>query len=198
MSYPIKYLWRWRKSSALQMLLCIVLLGGASGPSVAETGTGNVAYQAESDLLTIEANNLSLREVLARVAGHTGIRITLPPDLERSVTITISKPPAEVVRQLLRGENYALTYEEHGRVQRLAAVSVLPKGEQGVVEPLTPMMQSSSPSTAQIYSAEERAELNRRRAARESRDHTKKRPDAARSPSSRTAGSAGDAPVKNP
>lgn len=193
----MKSLWRWRKLPTLHVLL-FTLMGVTSGPSAAtEAGAGQVRYLAESDLLTIEANNLSLRQMLARISGQTGIRVTMPPDLDRPVTITISEPSAEVVRQLLRGENYTLTYEGRGSMQRLTAVSILPKGEQGVVEPLTPMVQSSPPSTAQVYSAEERAELNRRRAVRESRNHTMKRPDAVRNASSRKADSAGEAPVEN-
>lgn len=163
---------RWNIPSILcRSLILVAITAITSGWAAAtETGEATVAYQAEGDLLTVQANNVSLRQILAQVSGSTGILVEMPPALDRPVTIIISKKPAaEAFKQLLRGDNYALAYEEHGKVRRLAKVTILPKGEQGGVEPVAPRVQSPSPSSARIYSEEERAELKRRLKLRESR-----------------------------
>lgn len=92
----------------------------------------------------------------------------MPPVLDRPVTLTTTRSTAEVLKQLLRGNNYAMAYEEDGRVRRLAKVTILPKGQEGGVDTLAPEAQSS-PAVSRVYSKEERTELKRRQALRESR-----------------------------
>jgi hypothetical protein len=97
------------KSAAILVLLCMVLAYSAS------------AAERKSDLrvtynpphISVEARGIKLREVLRDISQKVGFELTDYGIPDRVITVSIEDTTVEeVLRQLLRGENYGVVYQE--------------------------------------------------------------------------------------
>lgn len=103
-------------------------LGGALPGSAAERKADlKVLYSAPR--LTVEANGVSLQQVLGQIGEKLGFVVVDYGGADRLITFSLQDASAEeVLGQLLRGENYALIYD--GQRKQIAKVLLLTSATQ--------------------------------------------------------------------
>jgi len=85
--------------------------------------------------LTMEVQNASLNEILEAIARTAGVDVFvargfLPGGRKMSLKIA-GEPLDDVLRQVLRGYNYAAIYVKEGEDFRVASIKIYPEGQQG-------------------------------------------------------------------
>ena len=91
--------------------------------------------------LTLEAKNATVGEILENIARTAGVDVFIARGFQTAtekMTVSFDGEPLEdVVRQILRGYNYAAIYEKEGNDFRIAALKIYPEGQaSGAVVPL--------------------------------------------------------------
>lgn len=81
---------------------------GGAGQHVQSHGSTDQSSQ----LVTINADNVTLRQLFDELATHTRIAVTLPKEMEsESVTLSVKAVPLEnALRKLLTGKSYTISY----------------------------------------------------------------------------------------
>jgi len=93
--------------------------------SVVPAEAVEVTYQPPR--LSISADNESLDSVLRALGKQMHIQVNAPAGLNQAVTVRIvNQPVKRAFRNLLRGKNYVLQWEDGGK--RLAALTLITKG----------------------------------------------------------------------
>ena len=94
-----------------------------------------VRYDAATDRLSLDVQNLSLTEVLERISRQSGVEILMDPSVEHPVTASLQDQPLEsVLGNLTRGLNAVMIHDERdlpgqGRQPVLVRLELLPTGE---------------------------------------------------------------------
>jgi hypothetical protein len=97
---------------AFKIFLSFALFGSLTSLTHAQDNGSKYRMGYDDGLLTISAKKANLKKILMHVADEADILVKFPPNLSRQVTIKLSSVPLKkALRQLLRGENYALVYE---------------------------------------------------------------------------------------
>ena len=116
----------------ISILLLINPLAYASPP------TPTISYDKNNDTLSVNANNSSLKEILAHIASRSGIEIQMDDKAEHLITTTLDNVPLEkALSQLARQTNYAFVYSDTNSSENnrssgkpmLIGMYILPKGE---------------------------------------------------------------------
>lgn len=158
-----------RECSFVYFICLAAFLSLVSLPVIAsECANCRINYAADTDTLSVEAHNVSLKSLLSYISGSTGIEVTMPPSADSMVSIQANAPTAQVLGRLLRSENYALIYKGQGKERRVEKVVLMPKGQQGVGERLAPLTQQPSPASASIDEMSKRDALEKLQRMRES------------------------------
>jgi hypothetical protein len=121
---------------ALAALLAANPAFSADTPSPAtQLAAQEVRYDAATDRLSLNVQNLSLTEVLARISRQSDVEILMDPSVERPVTASLQDQPLEsVLGNLTRGMNAVMIHDERdlpgqGRQPVLVRLELLPTGE---------------------------------------------------------------------
>lgn len=92
----------------------------------------SVNYDKAKDRLSVEAQNVSLRQVLGSISLQTGLEILMAPQVEKNVTVKIGKKTLEkAINEIVRsqGLNHALIYKKGKKGKSLLVqVKILPQG----------------------------------------------------------------------
>lgn len=109
------------------LTLCFATISMAASPPT-------VRYDGRSDLLTVQARQVSLLQLLGEISLQTGVQILMDPAAEKSVTVDFEKKTLEDgLRQMTRLHNLntALSYADSPGSQRktplVIGVKVLPQ-----------------------------------------------------------------------
>lgn len=89
-----------------------------------------VRYDANSDLVSVRAHDVSLFEVLKQFSLVSGVEILADETLDRKITFVASAIPVErAIKQLTQGMSVAIFYDELADERMLVSqVRLLPKG----------------------------------------------------------------------
>jgi len=125
----------------LAAIVTIAVVLGAL-PVAARTAQGRDVRYAD-DRLSIDVENMPLREVLATIAEASGAKLVgEPQDGERAITLVIESSPAEdALRRLLGAQPFALRYKKDGTLKSI--VLVAPSNE-----PAAPTVAARPPAPA--------------------------------------------------
>lgn len=97
-------------------ILSVVLLLAVWSPAVAEdSAVPHVSATARDGLVTLSAQNASLREILTEFGRASGIEIYLESSVTADESTTIAydgAPPEDGLRRLLRAKNFIFIYSE--------------------------------------------------------------------------------------
>jgi len=164
--------------------ILMLLLGLVVAPAGAVTTTGAdtnavaeqaVQYDAATDRLSIEVQEMSLARLLAQVSRQTGVEILIDPAVERPVSTVIREQPLEkAITELTRGLNTVLVHDVRtlpgsGERNVLISVQLLPKGQTNtalLVPVLSPEAEAMLRADGQDPAALGAGRVNERRLAR--------------------------------
>ncbi|MDZ4184790.1 MAG: hypothetical protein U1D97_07415 [Desulfuromonadales bacterium] len=112
------------------LTLCFATISMAASPPT-------VRYDGRSDLLTVQARQVSLLQLLAEISLQTGVEILMDPAAEKTVTVDFEKKTLEDgLRQMTRLHNLntALSYADpiagsQRKTPLVIGVKVLPQGK---------------------------------------------------------------------
>ena len=91
-----------------------------------------ISFDASRGTLSTNINNHPLSDVMQQIAAQSGIKSTVMPAAERSISLQLTDVALEkALKQLLRGTNYAFTYQKHDGKYVVSGVRVLNSGEAG-------------------------------------------------------------------
>jgi len=111
-------------SKFLKFLCLIAIFVSSTTVTHAQTSRREYRIDYDNGFLSLSAEKANLKSLLTDIAEKAGILVKFPEDLEKQTTINLSSVPLrKALRQLLKGENYALMYE--GRA--ISTVYVFPK-----------------------------------------------------------------------
>jgi hypothetical protein len=83
-----------KKKNWLHLLFVMILLMACSPSLVAaETAASRVIYQPDTDMLTIVANDVTLRSLLAAIALQTGVEVSMTPEAEKNISCSFTDQP---------------------------------------------------------------------------------------------------------
>ncbi len=111
---------------ALPVLCALMLpLGTAVRAGTGPTPVLRVEPDADGRI-ALDARGVTIEAALHAIADEAGFQVVITPGIERPlVNMTVSATPVEgVLREILRGRNYSLVYDENGAF--LSQVVVLP------------------------------------------------------------------------
>ncbi len=120
-------------SSCLGIIIMIVMvLSLFCAPAGAAIKPGTLYVEGN---LTMEVQNAGLSEILEAIARTAGVDVFvargfLPGGRKMSIKIA-DEPLDDVLRQILRGYNYAAIYVKEGDDFRVASIKIYPEGQQG-------------------------------------------------------------------
>ncbi len=101
-------------------------------PVLAQTRGQDFFIYYDGGMLSLSAESIDLKEVLAAVADQAGISVTSPKNLEKLVTAKFSNVPLDQgLHRILKGLSYALMYAPAGErsgAESVSGVYVCPKG----------------------------------------------------------------------
>lgn len=91
-----------------------------------------IKFDETEDLLSIKADQQSLKLVLDRIAYHSGLELLFNDLADKTISVNIqAKPLEKALKQILKGDNYLLRYQEQKQGKSLLiGVMVLPTGEE--------------------------------------------------------------------
>jgi hypothetical protein len=129
----IRYLPLWTKPFILLLFLTV---SWGAGPAHALTPSA-VIYDRDTDLLTVKAEDVSLRELLAKISLLTGVEMLMDPEVEQNVSIILGETPLQSgLKQMMRifDLNHAMIFEsvkgEGGSEEHLlVSMKIVPKGK---------------------------------------------------------------------
>lgn len=102
---------------------------GMSFPALGKEGPAMVRYDAESQRISIAAEDAPLGSVLREISQATGIEILVDPAIDTRVDVTVKAQPIEnAMKIMLRNGNYVLKYGTRENVTYVTSIAVLPKG----------------------------------------------------------------------
>lgn len=102
---------------------------GMSFPALGMEGPAMVRYDAESQRISIAAEDAPLRSVLREISQATGIEILVDPSIDTRVDVSLKAQPIEnAMKIMLREGNYVLKYGTRENVTYVKSIAVLPKG----------------------------------------------------------------------
>ena len=83
-----------KKKTWLHLLFVMILLMACSPSFVAaETAISRLIYQPDTDMLTIVANDVSLRSLVAAIALQTGVEVSMTPEAEKNISCSFTNQP---------------------------------------------------------------------------------------------------------
>ena len=83
-----------KKKNWLHLSFVMILLMACSPSLVAaETAISRLIYQPDTDMLTIVANDVSLRGLLAAIALQTGVEVSMTPEAEKNISCSFTNQP---------------------------------------------------------------------------------------------------------
>jgi len=124
--------------SAFLLLNAVPIFAADSGvPAVAAIPAAQqqVHYDPATDRLTLNVQDMSLTQLLARISGQTGVEILMDPTVERTITFSMQDQPLEAgLNKLTRGLNTVMIHDQRdvpgkGRQSMLTTVKLLPEGQ---------------------------------------------------------------------
>jgi len=90
-----------------------------------------INYDSVSDRLDIDVTDVSLKMLMTAIARDTGIEVLFDDAAERRLSVKLDAVALERgLKQILRGENYLLRYQQGSDPAMLIGVMVLPSGEE--------------------------------------------------------------------
>ena len=118
-------LWDSMLLSRALVLMLPAVLAGASAQAVTQVKPNLRVESNTAGEIGLDARGATLEDVLNAIAAKTGVEVLIEPGVTRPpVNITMPMAPVEdVLRELLRGRNYALVYD--GQDALLSQVIVL-------------------------------------------------------------------------
>jgi type II secretory pathway component GspD/PulD (secretin) len=113
------------RAAAPALAAALLLLGSTAVSAGAEPAVLRVESNTGGEV-ELDARGARIDEVLGEIASKTGVDVVIEPGIARQpVNMEVSMAPVEhVLRQILRGRNYALVYD--GDDASLTSVIVLP------------------------------------------------------------------------
>jgi hypothetical protein len=120
---------------ALAVLLAANQAVAVDTPVDTTPAAQEVRYDAATDRLSLDVQDRSLTDVLARIARQSDVEILMDPSVERPVTASLQDQPLEtVLGNLTRGMNAVMIHDERdlpgqGRQAVLVRMELLPSGE---------------------------------------------------------------------
>ena len=100
--------------------------------ATAYAGNVLVNYDASQDRIQVQANNASLTQVLAEIAGKTSMTIRIDPAVEKNISINL--PPQslqQALQKVVKGLSYVIEYNIDEKQQTVVSgLRLLPKGKQ--------------------------------------------------------------------
>lgn len=133
------------KIRSLLLFLCAVLLwhaapalaagSGEPAATVIPAAPQQVHYDPATDRLTLNVQDMSLTQLLARISAQTGVEILLDPALERPVTVAVQDQPLEAgLTTLTREYNTVMIHDQRdvpgkGIQTLLTTIKLLPRGQ---------------------------------------------------------------------
>lgn len=110
-----------RPAAAILVFLWMVLPGSSSAAE--RKSDLRIAYSPPR--ISVEARGVKLREVLKEISAKAGFDLTDYGIPDRDLTVSIEEATVEeLLRQLLRGENYGVVYrEKDGTISKLLLLS---------------------------------------------------------------------------
>jgi hypothetical protein len=92
----------------------------------------------------LDAHGVSIDEALQAIASEAGFEVVIEPGMQRPpVNVALSMAPVEdILRQILRGRNYALVYDADANDPSLSRVIVLPPPAPGKPVPFSRAMRA--------------------------------------------------------
>lgn len=114
-------------ASMIMTFWCFIA-GGIAGAAVKNAGYKDGA-------LSLEAANASVSELLEAIARTAGIDVFIArghqPAGDRKTMKIEGQSVEDVLRSILRGQNYAAVYVKEGDAFRMASLKIYPDGQQG-------------------------------------------------------------------
>ena len=102
------------KKTAAAILICLCMVLPRSGSTAERKSNLRITYSPPS--ISVEAQNVKLLEVLRDISLKVGFDLEGYGVPDRTLTVSIQDTTVEdVLRQLLRGENYGVVYRERER-----------------------------------------------------------------------------------
>lgn len=135
----------------------VLLLLMVGNVSALERGATNVVYDSHTDRMTIEANEVLLKDILIHIGLQTGIEVFWDASIDRTISVNLKdKSIEDVIKVVTKGVSYTVTYSDKrnsaGQVV-IMAISVLPKGkyDSPFLVPLTSLQSLAVVKGAQEY-----------------------------------------------
>ncbi len=122
--------------------LLLAALFALAIPAPCQAGE-KLRVESTGNAITLEAEGVPLRTILARLAGEEQMTVYLAEKVQdRPVTIRLSGLPLEkVIAKLLADYSYLASFREDGGRQRITMLKVYPKGSfRGRLERLAPAL----------------------------------------------------------
>ncbi|MEN8170439.1 MAG: STN domain-containing protein [Pseudomonadota bacterium] len=116
-------------ASNLCFIVLLPLLASAAG-----TNVPGISFDAQHGKLTTNITNQPLSEVMQQISAQSGIKSTVMPAADRSISLQLTDIPLEAaLKQLLRDTNYVFMYQKRDKKYVVSGVRVLATGEEGVL-----------------------------------------------------------------
>lgn len=137
------------------VLLAVLLAPGRAGAAneAANAKRPNVVYDKASDLVSVEADNASLRILLAVIALKTGVEIEMDPAVEQAISITLKDRTLEDgLKQIAHRLDlkYAMVYhkekgQDESATPTLVYMKIVPKSTKPdqMLEPVVPLQREA-------------------------------------------------------
>jgi len=92
----------------LLILICLIYM---SLPIHAQTASNSIRMDYRNNLLTLEAKNADLKNVLLSLSDEAGVVVKFPDDLKKKITLELSGIPLDhAIKKILKGINNAVIY----------------------------------------------------------------------------------------
>lgn len=120
------------KSIKPLVYVLLIVCSALTVAHAANNGQIKVKYDKNTDLLSLKANDVSYRMVLAKLATLSGIEVRIDPAVDHKVTADYQERKLEyVLKAISRDTSYSLRYADATNDQQalLIGIDVLPKGQ---------------------------------------------------------------------
>jgi hypothetical protein len=112
------------KKKVAEILVFLWMILPGSGPAAERKSDLRITYRPPH--ISVEAREAKLREVLREISVKAGFELADYGMPDSNLTVSIEEATVEdVLRQLLRGENYSVVYQEKDRAGAISKVLLL-------------------------------------------------------------------------
>ncbi|SEA59807.1 hypothetical protein SAMN05660420_02550 [Desulfuromusa kysingii] len=150
------------------LCVCVLLLLFFVSPALSEVADNlQVKYFAETDLLSIEADNHSLDLILGQIALQTGMDISMSPLAERNVSLSVPAMPLKNALKKLTKDSHAsyMLIYGHSADMKLVPIGmkIFPQGSfaQNDLKPVVPVELEAMTQTKMALSLQPEQDLSR-------------------------------------